>query len=96
MLREKSLDKMAKRRSGARVQVRHGLMVGIDRRGMSLFSLNIVQFIASNHPSFDTVERELAPSSRIIDAFPRPPQFCAPDRQAAANKCRSLDSTQLL
>ncbi|KAF8185197.1 hypothetical protein BJ912DRAFT_1144388 [Pholiota molesta] len=46
--------------------------------------------------SIDGHERELAPSSRIIDAFPRPPQFRAPDRQAAANKRRSVDSAQLL
>lgn len=32
----------------------------------------------------------------MIDAFPRPPQFRAPDRQAAGNKRRSLDSAQLL
>lgn len=31
----------------------------------------------------------------MIDAFPRPPQFRAPDRQAASNKRRSLDSNQI-
>ncbi|PPR06947.1 hypothetical protein CVT26_004136, partial [Gymnopilus dilepis] len=39
--------------------------------------------------------KELPPSSRIIDAYPKPPQYRAPDRQAA-NKRRSLDASNLL
>ncbi|KAF8815805.1 hypothetical protein BYT27DRAFT_7128587 [Phlegmacium glaucopus] len=46
--------------------------------------------------SVDGQERELSPSSKIIDAFPRPPQYRTPDRQASINKRRSLDAGQLL
>ncbi|KAF8164737.1 hypothetical protein B0H34DRAFT_855276 [Crassisporium funariophilum] len=46
--------------------------------------------------SIEGHERELSPSSKIIDAFLRPPQYRTPDRQAALNKRRSLDATQLL
>jgi len=42
------------------------------------------------------VEKELAPSSKLIDAFPKPPQLKAPERQLQANKRRSLDSSHLL
>ena len=41
-------------------------------------------------------ERELSPSSKIVDAFPRPPQYRTPDRQIVANKRRSLDASQLI
>ncbi|KDR74222.1 hypothetical protein GALMADRAFT_157490 [Galerina marginata CBS 339.88] len=46
--------------------------------------------------SIDGHERELPPSSKIVDAFPRPPQYRGPDRQPAINKRRSLDSSHLL
>ncbi|KAH9483226.1 Tip elongation aberrant protein Tea4 [Psilocybe cubensis] len=46
--------------------------------------------------SIDGQERELSPSSKVIDAFPRPPQFKAPNSQNSVSKRRSLDSTQLL
>ena len=42
------------------------------------------------------LERELAPSSKIIDALPRPPQYRTPDRQNPTTKRRSLDAAQLL
>ncbi|KAG7441600.1 uncharacterized protein BT62DRAFT_936914 [Guyanagaster necrorhizus] len=45
---------------------------------------------AGNH------ERELSPSSRIIDAYPRPPNYRAVDRRYPDNKRRSIDSAQLL
>jgi len=38
----------------------------------------------------------LAPSSKIIDAFSRPPQYRTPDRQNPTTKRRSLDAAQLL
>ncbi|KAF8994363.1 hypothetical protein BDQ17DRAFT_1431120 [Cyathus striatus] len=41
-------------------------------------------------------EKELAPSSKVIDAFPRPPSFRATDRNSGSMKRRSVDSTQLL
>lgn len=41
-------------------------------------------------------EKELSPSSRVIDAFPRPPTFRAPERPASLTKRRSVDSAQVL
>ncbi|KAJ7595076.1 hypothetical protein C8J56DRAFT_456317 [Mycena floridula] len=41
-------------------------------------------------------ERELSPSSRVIDAFPRPPSFRTVDRRFQDSKRRSMDSSQLL
>ncbi|KAK0448183.1 hypothetical protein EV421DRAFT_1786212 [Armillaria borealis] len=41
-------------------------------------------------------ERELSPSSRIIDAYPRPPNYRAVERRYPDNKRRSIDSAQLL
>lgn len=38
----------------------------------------------------------MPPSSRVIDAFPRPPTFRAPERNSLISKRRSVDSTQLL
>ncbi|KAF9460951.1 hypothetical protein BDZ94DRAFT_862770 [Collybia nuda] len=43
-----------------------------------------------------THERELAPSSRVIDAFPRPPTYRAAERPTPNSKRRSVDSTQIL
>ena len=40
-------------------------------------------------------ERELSPSSKIVDAFPRPPQYRTPD-QNSTMKRRSFDAGQLL
>ncbi|KAJ7497182.1 hypothetical protein FB451DRAFT_219965 [Mycena latifolia] len=40
-------------------------------------------------------ERELSPSSRVIDAFPRPPTYRTTERQNP-NKRRSVDSAQIL
>jgi len=41
-------------------------------------------------------EKELSPSSRIIDAFPKPPVFRAPERPVSLTKRRSVDSAQVL
>ncbi|KAK6981226.1 heat shock protein [Favolaschia claudopus] len=40
-------------------------------------------------------ERELCPSSRVVDAFPRPPSYRNPQSQFP-NKRRSVDSAQIL
>ena len=40
-------------------------------------------------------ERELSPSSKIVDAFPRPPQFRTPDQNSSIKR-RSFDASQLL
>ncbi len=42
--------------------------------------------------SFSCLERELTPSSKVVDAFPRPPTF----RRSTELKRRSIDSAQLL
>ncbi|KAF5337294.1 hypothetical protein D9611_002974 [Ephemerocybe angulata] len=44
----------------------------------------------------DGRERELSPSSKVIDAFTRPPTFRTPERQAPGSKRRSLDAVHLL
>lgn len=41
-------------------------------------------------------EKELAPTSKVIDAFPRPPTYRAADRRSTDLKRRSVDSTLLL
>jgi hypothetical protein len=41
------------------------------------------------------IDRELTPSSRVVDSFPRPPTFKSPSTNAS-NKRRSVDSVQLL
>ncbi|KAL6304044.1 hypothetical protein BKA93DRAFT_826039 [Sparassis latifolia] len=41
-------------------------------------------------------ERELSPSSKVVDAFPRPPTYRAMDRRFGDSKRRSVDSAQLL
>jgi hypothetical protein len=41
-------------------------------------------------------ERELSPSTRAIDAFPRPPAYRPADRRAPDNKRRSVDFGQLV
>ncbi|KAG5643245.1 hypothetical protein DXG03_001295 [Asterophora parasitica] len=41
-------------------------------------------------------ERELAPSSRVIEAFPRPPSLKAAERPTPTSKRRSVDSTLIL
>ncbi|KAH9927871.1 hypothetical protein B0H21DRAFT_763090 [Amylocystis lapponica] len=41
-------------------------------------------------------ERELSPSSKVIDAFPRPPVFRAAERRPTDSKRRSVDSAQIL
>ena len=41
-------------------------------------------------------ERELSPSSKVIDAFPRPPAYRQVERRFSDSKRRSIDSAQLL
>ncbi|KAI0751702.1 hypothetical protein C8Q80DRAFT_1098762 [Daedaleopsis nitida] len=41
-------------------------------------------------------ERELAPSSKVIDAYPRPPTYRQVERRFSDSKRRSIDSAQLL
>jgi hypothetical protein len=44
---------------------------------------------------FDCLERELSPSSRIIDAYTRPPTYRSVDRRSSDSKRRSVDFAQL-
>lgn len=46
--------------------------------------------------NFVIAERELSPSSKVIDAFPRPPTYRATERKTVEGKRRSVDSAQLL
>ncbi|KAI0269365.1 hypothetical protein BC834DRAFT_1017379 [Gloeopeniophorella convolvens] len=41
-------------------------------------------------------ERELTPSSKVIDAYPRPPSYRPADRRFSDSKRRSVDSMQLI
>ncbi|KAI1788914.1 hypothetical protein LXA43DRAFT_603981 [Ganoderma leucocontextum] len=41
-------------------------------------------------------ERELPPSSKVIDAYPRPPAYRQVDRRFSDSKRRSIDSAQLV
>ncbi|PIL36574.1 hypothetical protein GSI_00263 [Ganoderma sinense ZZ0214-1] len=41
-------------------------------------------------------ERELAPSGKVIDAFPRPPAYRQVERRFSDSKRRSIDSAQLV
>ncbi|KAI9512773.1 hypothetical protein F5148DRAFT_1007792 [Russula earlei] len=44
----------------------------------------------------DGKERELIPSGKVIDAYPRPPSYRPADRRLSDSKRRSFDSMQLL
>ncbi|RXW15844.1 hypothetical protein EST38_g10014 [Candolleomyces aberdarensis] len=44
----------------------------------------------------DGRERELSPSGRVIESFPRPPTLRTPERQGSVNKRRSIDAVNLL
>ncbi|KAH9920769.1 uncharacterized protein B0H18DRAFT_1106142 [Fomitopsis serialis] len=79
-------DKLTRRRSSSRV--RYGLAVDVGGKGK--YSCPGVE----RHRLVDTAERELPPSSKVIDAFPRPPTYRA--MQFANSKRRSVDSAQLL
>ena len=66
--------------------------------------LELVPRVSKRPPSFRNcglifflflTARELAPSSRIVDAFPRPPTFRVPER-STPNRRRSADSALLL
>ena len=82
-------DKNIKRRSSSRV--RYVLNVLVDGKGWSC------PFFRGHSYSFLMIlERELIPSSKVIDAFPRPPSYRPADRRLSDGKRRSLDSMMLL
>lgn len=56
--------------------------------------INLVANRRSLHSRFIT-EKELSPSSKVIDAFPRPPTYRAVERRNDSKR-RSVDSAQLL
>ena len=82
-------DKNIKRRSSSRV--RYVLNVLVDGKGWLCLLLHSPLLLISMIP-----ERELIPSSRVIDAFPRPPSYRPADRRLSDSKRRSLDSMMLL
>jgi len=76
-------DKMTKRRSTTKV--RYGLTVDIGGQGK--YCMEPMDFNADPF-----LERELSPSSRVVDAYARPPAF----RRVQETKRRSIDSALLL
>lgn len=83
-------DKMTKRRSS--VRVRYGLTVDAGIQGMCLSCFKLSTLFTL----LDVTERELSPSSKVIDAYPKPPTYRAAESRFTANKRRSVDSAQLL
>lgn len=83
-------DKMTKRRSSGRV--RYGLWVSVNGQGACFFLFLWRRW----RVLILEEERELTPSSKVVDAFPRPPVFRSPDRMSGSIKRRSVDSAQLL
>lgn len=79
-------DKLTKRRSSTRV--RYGLTVEVGGKGECKSFCSVYNCLPRC-----LVERELSPSSKVIEAFPRPPVYRAVERQG---KRRSVDSAQLL
>ncbi|KAH9963289.1 hypothetical protein BC827DRAFT_1194679 [Russula dissimulans] len=67
-----------------------GVVDGGDERRSSLR----VRYVL--HVVVDGKERELIPSSKVIDAYPRPPSYRPADRRLSDSKRRSFDSMQLL
>lgn len=82
-------DKNVKRRSSSRV--RYMLNVLIDGKGWWCLFLQC-QFMLIKQ----ILERELIPSSKVIDAYPRPPSYRPADRRLSDSKRRSFDSMLLL
>ena len=80
-------DKSSKRRSSFRV--RYTLHVDVGGKGEHTFS-----FLGRAICLHTFGARELSPSSRIIEAYPRPPTLKPADTRSA--KRRSVDSTMLL
>ena len=46
--------------------------------------------------TFLATERELNPSSKVIDAYPKPPAYRTFERRFSDSKRRSIDSAQML
>jgi hypothetical protein len=83
-------DNSIKRRSSSRV--RYVLNVLVDGKGwLCLFFRPYPPTLISIIP-----ERKLIPSSKVIDAFPRPPSYRPADRRLSDGKRRFLNSMPLL
>ncbi|KAG6917945.1 hypothetical protein DXG01_000383 [Tephrocybe rancida] len=83
-------DKSTKRRSSTRV--RYGLFVNTGSNSNGKVAVDIHTRFVLDESSLLT-ERELAPSSRVLEAFPRPPTLKAAERPTPSSKRRSVDST---
>lgn len=79
-------DKTTKRRSG--IRIRYSLTVNIEGNGESFFPRIYLTLLTNDVQML--VERELVPSSKIVDAYSLPPQYrnVSP---IGASKRRSLD-----
>jgi hypothetical protein len=53
-------------------------------------------FAIQNSADYEMLDRELSPSSRVIDSYSRPPTYRSVDRSFSERKRRSADSAQLL
>lgn len=84
-------DKTTKRRSFSRV--RYELAVNTSGQGVFSFLYVLRWHFTDLHP---LLEKELSPSSKVIDAYSRPPTYKAVDRRFQDSKRRSVDSAQLL
>ena len=76
-------DKMTNRRSSTKVRY----WLTASQRGQGRLSRSVLNTQVDYH-----VERELSPSSRVIDAYTRPPAF----KRVQEGRRRSMDSAQLL
>jgi len=85
-------DKLAKRRSQSRV--RYGLSVQVEGQGGILFQHRTPRILKPNTETL-FADRELFPSSRVVDAFPRPPSFRPVDKSRDVRR-RSADINSLL
>ncbi|THV05646.1 hypothetical protein K435DRAFT_961099 [Dendrothele bispora CBS 962.96] len=89
-------DKLAKRRSSGRV--RYVLMVegGASSHSESP-SCYLLGSENSSSPILSSIaERELSPSSKVLEAYSRPPAFRPANTHSTTSKRRSMDSAQLL
>jgi hypothetical protein len=77
-------DKMTKRRSG--VRIRYGLTISVDGHGD--YSSSLIFYLLPQANLYS--EREINPSSKVVDAYSRPPQY-RNINPTGANKRRSLD-----
>lgn len=68
----------------------------IEDKGSKRMSKARVRYGLAVHVPNEGGERELNPTSKVIEAYARPPAFKQPNRRSADMRRRSLDASQLL